>query len=53
MLRLAATALLSLILIAPAHAAPVQFDFHSNFLLNLHSFLYNAAQRPEALRQTA
>jgi hypothetical protein len=53
MIRFAATALLSLIVAAPAHSAPVQFDFHSNFLLNLHSFLYNAAQRPGALQQTA
>jgi len=53
MLRRAATALLSLILAIPAHSAPVQFDFHSNFLVNLHSFLYNAAQRPDGLQQTA
>lgn len=53
MLRLAATALLSLILAAPAFAAPVQFDFHSSFLFNLHSFLYNAAQKPDDLQQTA
>jgi hypothetical protein len=53
MLRLAATALLSLMLAAPACAAPVKFDFHSNFLLNLHSFLYNAAQRPDGLQQSA
>lgn len=53
MLRLAATALLGLILAMPAHSEPLHFDFHSNFLLNLHSFLYNAAQRPDGLQQTA
>ncbi|WP_028104629.1 hypothetical protein [Pseudoduganella violaceinigra] len=46
-----ATFVLSLILAAPAHSEPVQFDFRSSFLLNLHSFLYNAAQSPDSLRQ--
>jgi hypothetical protein len=53
MRRLTATFLLSLLLAASAQAAPVQFDFRSNFLLNLHSFLYHTAKQPEGLQRTA
>jgi hypothetical protein len=34
---------------AALHGAPVRFEFHSGFLMNLHHFLYAAARHPGSL----
>jgi hypothetical protein len=34
---------------AALHSAPVRFEFHSGFLMNLHHFLYDVARHPEHL----